>query len=124
MRDNGGAALIDTDNIHPTNAGHAVIAEGVLTKTVVLNEQDAPTILAAATSGADFILSWAPTLGAVSHQVATAPYDTLTISAATAESSTQHTFAAPGGAHVLMVRAVFSGGAGPWSVSPSLTVAA
>ena len=30
MRDNGGATLIDTDNIHPKNNGHAIIAATIL----------------------------------------------------------------------------------------------
>jgi lysophospholipase L1-like esterase len=30
MRDNGGAALISVDNIHPNDAGHAIIAQGFL----------------------------------------------------------------------------------------------
>lgn len=34
MRDNGGASLVDTDLIHPTNAGHAIMATAALAAAV------------------------------------------------------------------------------------------
>lgn len=39
MRDRGGAALISSDNIHPTNAGHAVIAAGLINERPVVNRR-------------------------------------------------------------------------------------
>lgn len=66
MQANGGASLISADNIHPGDAGMAVIAAGVQTATV-LNTKAKPTITATSgTGGIDYAIT-APAAGTVTN---------------------------------------------------------
>ncbi|RJE87951.1 SGNH/GDSL hydrolase family protein [Paracoccus onubensis] len=113
-----GQGVISDDNIHPTNLGHEVSATGIIEETTVLNQRSGPVITGWSASGGDMLLAWAPVAGAVSYEVAIVEFDSLVIPAAEAVSATQHRFSAPPtGRHTGMVRAVFSDGPGPWSVS-------
>lgn len=43
MRDNGGSALISSDNIHPTNDGHTAIAVGLVNEARLINRRSPVT---------------------------------------------------------------------------------
>lgn len=68
MLNNGAGALIDTDNIHPTDAGHAVIATAVLASAKA-NTNIAPVLTVSSPSAGNINWSLSAVAGATSYTV-------------------------------------------------------
>lgn len=70
FRDHGGASLVDTDNIHPANAGHAVLAEGILATSAIANIRTAPTnVVVTSPNAGEINVAFTGVEGAVSYTV-------------------------------------------------------
>lgn len=120
MAANGGAALIDTDFIHPTDQGHQVIFEGIDTTADFVNTFDAPVITSWAASGSDLVLTYSPVAGATSYEVATGLMGSFAFGAEASTGSTTYTVVAPGSnVFAARARAVFGSQKGPWAIAPN-----
>ncbi|WP_312531960.1 SGNH/GDSL hydrolase family protein [Paracoccus sp. (in: a-proteobacteria)] len=118
MTTHGADALISADLIHPNDAGHAAIADGVLTAAIVPNLRQAPKIVEWSLSPGSLNLAWAPVRGAVSYDVRLVGVAGLSIGATEAELSTRHGFSGvASGQYAAMVRGVFLDGVGPWTIT-------
>ncbi len=115
LRDNGYAATLDTDLIHPLNAGHALIATAWQTQTVIANTKAAPGSVTATASGTTVTAVAAAVAGAASYEY------TLVVNPANFATNTSGVFAGvPAGDYYAKARAVFSDGTkGPWTFTPN-----
>lgn len=121
MRDGGGVSLIDVDNIHPTNTGHAVIAAAVINNSSTPNSNAMPGLTASsvADSELDFSIT-APVSGTVTNYSAE-----YALNGSFVYSGTQSISGTTGswtglsdGTYRVRVRANFSDGSkSPWVLS-------
>lgn len=125
LRDNGYSSTIDTDNIHPLDAGHAIIRTAVTTQTFVPNSSPAPTTVAATVAGSAITASCDAVTGGASYDFELINNPVAAASANDATTSHAFTGVVPG-AYYIKARAVFADGTkGPWGFSASsYTVAA
>lgn len=124
MRDNGGAALIDTDNIHPNDSGHAAIALGLRTTRRIINQRLAPTGLAASSPGTgQLALAWTAVFGAVSYEHQYSAGSDVWAAATTGTGATASWTGLAAGNYLTRTRAVFGDGAkSPWRHAPAVAV--
>lgn len=119
MRDNGGSALISNDDLHPNDAGHAVIAQGVRTASV-LNTRAAPSGLTVSSPGAgQMAASWTAPAGAVVDYTVQYGIDgsfAFTVSKSVAGTSTTWDSLAAASYRV-RVRANFADGSSRWVIA-------
>lgn len=123
MRDNGGSALIGADNIHPNDTGHAVIAEGVLTATIINTRLTATGLTQSSGGAGSLTVAWtappdAPsTYEAAYGNMATDVWSTPVTGIATATNTWTGLSA---GTYRTKVRPVYADGTkGPWAVATS-----
>ncbi len=129
MRDSATpSTLIDVDNIHPNNTGHAFIANAVQTAQTIPNSNAlAGTINASSPSQGRLTVNWtAPSSGTVTgyeieHSDASGSYDYFETKNTTGLSVTFEGLAA--GNYFTRVRPVFAGGVkGPWLFTSTSTL--
>lgn len=127
MRDNGAAALIDTDNIHPTDAGHAKIAEGVLYHSAILNSRPSITKVTPSSKIAGRVdVTLTAVNGAASYQVEVASEGSFAFGSRQSVTGTSAAFTDQTGRASLRVRAraVIGGQPGPWTYAASAVTVA
>ena len=127
MRDNGAAALIDSDHIHPNTAGHAKIAEGVLYHSSVLNRRASiATVTAASTVAGRVDVTLTAVTGAASYQVELAAEGSFAFGGRQSVTGTTATVTGQTGGASLSVRAraVIGGQPGPWTYAASAVTVA
>lgn len=121
LRDNGFAATIDTDNIHPLNAGMALIALCWQTRTYLPNRRAAPASAGITGASGSATVTAGTVSGAASYDYA------LVLNAVNVATNSTGSFTgltAPGD-YYGKARAVFAdGGKGPWCFSPSAVTVA
>lgn len=114
MNSHGGDSLIDTDTIHPTNAGHVVIRDATLlaqrnTTNLVTNLRS--TSPASTSLKVDFTA----VPGATSYDVQATLYGALTFTELATPATNTHTFVGlAAGEYTVRVRAVLGAVTGPW----------
>ncbi len=113
LRDNGYAATVDTDFIHPLDAGHALIAQCWQTQTVLANRLGAPATVTMAVAAQTVTVTAAAVSGAASYE-----YVLVANPLNVAQNTTGIFASVAAGAFYAKARAVFSGGTkGPWTMS-------
>lgn len=119
MLNGGAASLISGDDIHPNDAGHAVIAAAVLEAQVV-NTRDRPTNIDGTADGDEITVSLTQPSGTVSME-----YGLIDSSYITVDTGTSGVFSSvDNGTYWIKARAIYTGSvAGPWAISgDSVTV--
>lgn len=127
MRDNGAATLIDTDNIHPNNAGHAKIAEGVLYHSSALNSREGiTTITPSSTIAGRVDVTLTAVSGADSYQVERAVEGSFVFGGRVSVTTTSAalTGQTEGASLRVRARAVIGGQPGPWTYAASAVTVA
>ena len=119
MRDNGYSTMVDTDNIHPLDAGHTLISTAVQTQTFIPNTAAKPATVSGSVSGTTITATCAAVSGAVSYdfELINNPVAQASGNSATTSYDFTSVNSAP---YYLKARAVFSDGTkGPWAFSTS-----
>jgi lysophospholipase L1-like esterase len=128
MRDHGGAALIDTDKLHPIDAGHRVIATAIETTSAILNALPGPSALAYAASNGQIDVSYVAPAGTITNYTVQLGLDSTYGFTSTQDvSGLSASFTSlAAGTYRARVRANFADGThSPWIVaSTSKTIAA
>lgn len=127
MRDNGGAATIASDDLHPNDLGHQLLASSFLT-AAPNNALAAAVVGAASSPSAETVnLAWTAVAGATGYRVELAVEGSLAFTiGADVAPGTSHAFTGvPEGSYRARIRPVLPGGNGPWRFWPAaITVAA
>ncbi len=118
MAAHGAGALISDDYIHPNDAGHRAIFEGLDTTADFASTYEAPAIASWSAQGGSLVLTYGSVPGATGYEVQTGKMGSFAFGASVAQIGTTASVAAPdAGVYAGRVRAMFGSVPGPWSVA-------